>query len=355
MTTLLRAATVALAGFGFAAALHAQSPAVDPRNAELAREQQAQQKSQPLNNEPVWREIRSGIPQTTSLPGRETNILIQPQGQTWRALRNGQVSVYGGWLLVVVFLAICAFYWRKGTIPLHGAPTGRTIPRFTAVERMIHWTTAITFVTLALTGLVVTFGKNILLPLIGYTLFSWLATLSKTLHNFVGPLFSVCVILIFVTFVRSNLPQKGDGEWFRKAGGLFSGEHVPSHRFNGGEKMWFWGGVFLLGLVVSVSGLILNFPNFDQTRQTMQIANIVHLVAGLLFMAAALGHIYMGTLGVAGAFDAMRTGYVDETWAREHHAYWYDDMVARGRKAAAEPRPVPAIDPDATVIHRGAD
>jgi len=352
MTTLLRAASAAFAGLCFATALHAQSPAVNPKEADYAKQQAAQQQSQPLNNQPLWSEVRSGMPQTTSLPGRETNILIQPEGQTWRALRNGQVSVYGGWLLVVVFLAIAAFYWRRGPIPLHGAPTGRKIPRFSTVERMIHWTTAISFVVLAFSGLVVTFGKNILLPLIGYTLFSWLATISKTMHNLVGPLFVVCLVLIFVTFVRHNFPQKGDGEWFRKAGGLLSGEHVPSHRFNGGEKMWFWGGVFLLGLVVSISGLVLNFPNFDQTRQTMQIANIVHLAGSLLFMAAALGHIYMGTLGVDGAFDAMRTGYVDETWAREHHEYWYNDVAGRGRMAAA-PRAAPAIDPDATVIHRG--
>ena len=134
--------------------------------------------------------------------------------------------------------------------------------------------------------------------------------------------------LLFFTFVRDNFPKAHDFVWFKKLGGLVSGEHVPSDRFNGGEKVWFWGGVLFLGAVVSISGLILDFPNFNQTRQTMQIANVVHAVGAILFMLGAMGHIYMGTLGMAGAFDAMKTGYVDETWAKEHHEYWYNDVKA---------------------------
>ena len=337
MTTILRA-TAALAALGFAAALSAQSPAVNPAEADLAKQQAAQQQTQPLNNQPVWREVRSGLPQTTSLKGRETEILIQPQGQTWRALRNGQVTLWGGWLLVAMVLAIALFYWRRGTIPLSEPPTGRKVRRFSTGERVIHWATAVSFCLLAVTGLVVTFGKNILLPLVGYTLFSWIATLSKTLHNFVGPLFVVCTILMFIAFVRDNVWQRGDDVWIRKASGLFTrGGHVPSNRFNFGEKTWFWFGVTFLGLAVGASGLVLDFPNFDQTRSTMQIANIVHLAGALLFIVLSLGHIYMGTLGVEGAYDSMRTGYVDETWAKEHHEYWYDDMKAGKIRTDVEP------------------
>ena len=153
-----------------------------------------------------------------------------------RALRNGQASVYGGWLLVVVVLSIAAYYWRRGSIPLSEPPTGRKVRRFTTGERVIHWATAIAFVALAVSGLVILFGKNVLLPLIGYTLFSWLALLAKNLHNFVGPVFVVCTILMFLAFVRDNVWQQGDAEWIRKGGGLLKGEHVPSHRFNFGEK-----------------------------------------------------------------------------------------------------------------------
>lgn len=347
MRRMIARALFALGVFGWLAVAVAQSPAVDPKEAAAAKAQAAQQQVQPLNNQPVWSEVRSGARQYTSVQGRETDVLMQPQGQTWRALRNGQVSIYGGWLLVAVVLAIAAFYWFKGPIPVRGAPTGRTIRRFSPGQRIIHWATAASFVILAISGLVILFGKNLLLPLIGYTLFSWLAIIAKNLHNFVGPLFVVCTILMFVAYVRDNFPQKGDGAWLAKLGGFLSGEHVPSHKFNAGEKAWFWLGVGLLGVVVGASGLVLNFPNFDQTRATMQAANIIHLIGSSLFMAVGLGHIYLGTIGLKGAYDGMKTGYVDEAWAREHHEYWYNDVKAGN---------IPADGGDATrpALHRPA-
>ena len=324
---------IVCAGIAFA-----QSPAVNPVEADSAKQQQQRQITQPLNNQPVWSEVRTGAPQTTTVTGRETNVLIQPQGQTWRSLRNGEISVYAGWALVVMFLAIAAFYWRKGTLETHGVPTGRKIRRFTPWERIVHWSTAISFVILAVSGLVIVFGKNILLPLIGYTLFSWLAILAKNLHNFVGPLFIVCVVLLLGTFIKDNPPRAYDWQWIKRFGGLFSGSDVPSGRFNAGEKLWFWGGALFLGAIVGASGLVLDFPNFNQTRGTMQIANVVHLIGATLFMLGALGHIYMGTLGMRGAYDAMRFGYVDETWAKEHHEYWYNDIKA-GRIPAGDDPP----------------
>jgi formate dehydrogenase subunit gamma len=319
----------------------AQSPAINPVDRDYAKQQQQQQLTQPLNNQPLWSEVRSGSPQFTSLPGRETNILIQPEGQTWRALRNSQVSVYAGWALVVVVLAIAAFYFWKGTMQLHEPPTGRRIRRFTNWQMAIHWTTAYAFVTLAITGLIIVFGKNVLLPVLGYTLFSWLAILAKNLHNFVGPLFFVCILLLFVTFVRDNFWHRYDWTWIRHFGGLVTQRDVPSGKFNAGEKLWFWGGVLFSGLIVSASGFVLDFPNFDQTRNTMQIANIIHLIIASLFMLAALGHIYMGTLGMAGAYQAMSRGYVDETWAKEHHLYWYNDIKAGKIPTAPEDAPAP--------------
>jgi formate dehydrogenase subunit gamma len=200
--------------------------------------------------------------------------------------------------------------------------------RFTTWERTIHWTTAISFVLLAVSGLIILFGKNVLLPIFGYTLFSWLAILSKNVHNFVGPVFTVCLVLMFATFVRDNLWRRYDWAWLRRLGGMVSGQHVPSHRFNAGEKIMFWLMVLLVGGLVAGSGLVLDFPNFSQTRYTMQIANLVHLAASSAMMVIALGHIYLGTIGLVGSDDAMRTGYVDEAWAREHHEYWYNDVKA---------------------------
>ena len=162
----------------------------------------------------------------------------------------------------------------------------------------------------------------------GQTLFSWLATLSKTLHNFVGPVFVVACLLLFLTFVRDNWPKAVDLKWIAAGGGLFNDKHIPSERFNAGEKVWFWGGVMLLGIIVGGSGLVLNFPNFGQTRATMQLASLIHLGGSIIFMIGALGHIYMGTVGVAGAYQAMKNGSVDEAWAKEHHELWYEDIKA---------------------------
>jgi formate dehydrogenase subunit gamma len=323
----------------------AQAPALNPADAKAAEAQQQQQRVQPLNNKPVWDEVRSGTPKITQVQGRETNVLIQPEGQTWRALRNGQLSVYGGWAIVAVLLAITVFYIVKGAIPLHSPRTGNLIRRFTPWERTIHWITAYAFILLAVSGLIILFGKNLILPLIGYTLFSWLAVISKNLHNFIGPVFVACLVLIFLTFLRDNGWRAYDWIWVRKFGGLLSGRDVPSHKFNAGEKLWFWFGVLLLGTVVAASGLVLDFPNFDQTRQTMQIANVIHIAGASLFILMALGHIYMGTLGMVGAYDAMATGYVDETWAREHHEYWYNDIQSGRIPADVEvvpPAPRPA-------------
>jgi len=322
------AGAVVVAALLGAGAAGAQSPAVNPGEADSAKQQALRQQTQPLNNQPMWSEVRSGQKQYTSIQGRETDILMQPQGQTWRALRNSEVSVYGGWALVGILLLIGAFYWWRGPIELHEPYTGRKIRRFSDWERIVHWSTAGSFVVLAISGLIILFGKNLLLPVFGYTLFSWLATLAKNLHNFVGPLFVACVALLVLTFARKNLPQTGDLKWLLNFGGLLSDREVPSHKFNAGEKVWFWGGALLLGAVISVTGLVLDFPNFNQTRGTMQVSNIVHLIATTLFMMGAFAHIYIGTIGMRGAIDGMKTGYVDETWAKEHHEYWYNDIKA---------------------------
>jgi formate dehydrogenase subunit gamma len=198
----------------------------------------------------------------------------------------------------------------------------------------------ISFCVLGITGAIILFGKFVLLPVIGYTLFAWLTALAKNLHNFVAPLFIASLVVFILMYVKDNLPGKGDGAWLANGWKMFAGAHLPSGRFNAGEKVWFWAGVVILCLVVSVSGLILLFPNFDQVRATMQQASIVHSVAAVLVIALAIGHIYMGTIGVEGAYRNMRDGVTDETWAREHHQYWYEEVKsgAAAAKAGATPR-----------------
>lgn len=284
------------------------------------------------NNPPSWG-AASERPQYASVPGVDTNRLIQGAGREWRAFRNGPVTQYGGWLLVIVLAAIMVFYLVKGPIKLHGRPTGRLIERFNAVERAAHWTMAISFVLLALSGIIILWGKYIILPWLGYTGFSWLTIVAKNLHNFVGPLFIFALIVSFLIFVKDNMIRSYDIKWLTRLGGMFSkkGEEIPSGRFNGGEKAWFWGGMVLLGSIVSVTGLILDFPNWNQGRELMQQANVIHAIAAILFIAASFGHIYLGTIGMEGAYRSMREGYVDEEWAREHHALWYEE-VKQGRR-----------------------
>jgi formate dehydrogenase subunit gamma len=239
--------------------------------ADPAEEQATRQVQQPLNNAPVWREVRSGESHTTQVRGRETGVLIQASGETWRQIRNGPVTLVGGVLLIFVPIAIYLFYRKSGPIKVHEPLTGRKIERFTRWERIVHWSTAISFVILAITGILMLFGKHFLIPVIGYGAFSWLAAISKNLHNFVGPLFIFAVACMFFTYLRDNL----------------------------------W------------------------------IASIVHGVGALIFVLASFGHIYMGTIGTEGAYEAMRSGMVDETWAKEHHELWYREVKSgRGTRVA---------------------
>ena len=301
-----------------------------------AQQQQQRRLDQPGNNAPVWREVRKEGSQEnyTSIKGREANVLVQSAGNTWRQIRNGPVTFYGGWLVVIVTLALAAFYFAKGPLKLHEKPTGRMIERFSLAERWAHWTMAISFCVLGVTGLITLFGKHVLLPVIGYTLFAWLSALAKNLHNFVAPLFIASLVVFIVMFVKDNVYQKGDIGWLAKMWNMFvKGEHVPSWRFNMGEKVYFWAGVVGLCLALSVTGLILLFPNFDQVRSTMQLASIVHAVTAMLMIALALGHIYVGTIGVEGAYRNMADGVTDEAWAKEHHELWYNE-VKRGAKPA---------------------
>jgi formate dehydrogenase subunit gamma len=312
-----------------AAMLAVPAVAAAQKTDERAQQEAQRQVTQPYNNAPLWREVRSGTVDsytTTQVRGRETNVLINAEGEGWRQFRNGPVSLIGGAGIVVVALLIWAFYRWRGEIKLSEPPTGRMIQRFTEWERLNHWTVAISFVVLGISGLVTFFGKHVLLPVLGYTLFSWLAKIAITLHNFVGPVFFVSIIALFFTFVKKNGWRPYDFIWLKKGGGLVRGEHVSSGFFNAGEKLWFWGGLTFLGLIVSCSGFVLDFANFGQTRNIMQLANMVHGIGALLFVAGSFGHIYIGTIGMEGAYAAMRKGLVDESWAKEHHDLWYKDL-----------------------------
>jgi formate dehydrogenase subunit gamma len=187
---------------------------------ERAQAQVQKQQVQPLNNSPVWSDVATGNSFTTVTKGRETGVLINKSGETWRQMRNDWISYYGGWVVALVFLAIMAVYFVKGPVKLPEPRTGKLIERFTSAERLAHWTMAFSFVALAVTGLLLMFGKYVLASWLGLTINSWLAQLSILIHNFVGPLFAVSIIVFFIMYVKDNLPEKNDIEWLKKGGGL---------------------------------------------------------------------------------------------------------------------------------------
>jgi formate dehydrogenase subunit gamma len=277
----------------------------------------------------------------STLPGAEKGTLIQSftqypgsrlasAGEAWRQVRGRWILPYGGSLLLIVSLALAIFYWRRGALGQDHPDTGPLIERFTPLERAAHWTNAAAFVALATSGIVMAYGKFFLLPVLGGTLFGWLTYVLKNLHNFVGPLFAVSLLIVVLTFVKDNIAGLSDFRWLQSGGGLFGGRQVPSHRFNPAEKGLFWWGMTVPGLCIIGSGLVLDqlLPGLGETRSEMQIAHMIHAVGAMLMMTALLGHIYMGTIGMHGAYRAMRTGYVSAGWAHEHHQLWYEDVVA---------------------------
>ena len=312
---------------------------------------------QPGNNAPMWRQVGQGVTGYSSLPqsqAPEAGNLIQPfvqypgsrvtnAGEAWRQTRNDIIIPYGGSLLLIALGAIALFYWGKGSMRLHGQETGRQIERFTPFERSAHWANAIAFVVLAISGIFMAFGKYFILPVVGSSLFGWITYALKNAHNFAGPLFAVSLPIVFFTFLKDNWPRREDWAWMIRLGGMLGQHEVPSHRFNAGEKIVFWGGVFLLGAIVIGSGLVLDklIPGLVYERATMQVAHMIHGVGTILMMAMFMGHIYMGTIGMEGAYKAMRTGYVDETWAREHHELWAQDVANGKIPAHRSPLPQP--------------
>jgi len=363
MKTWFASLALSLSIFALPVAMAQQAPAAAP-NVEsvdiLNQNQMERTRDQPGNNAPTWRIVKEGRNNYSSLPAPEAGVLIQPKaqflgqsrattaGEAWRQYRNGPLTQIGGWLLILSIVAIAAVYFFKGKIRLKESRTGRLIERFTSLERIVHWTVAISFVTLAITGIIMLFGKYVLLPIFGYTLFGWLAYAGKNIHNFVGPVFTVSLIIFFILFVKDNLPDSTDIKWVRRLGGRGDKTPIRAGRFNIAQKLWFWGGVVVLGLVSSASGFVLDMivPGMQYDRGTMQIANIIHLISAVLFIAMSFGHIYIGTIGMEGAYEGMRNGYVDDTWAREHHGLWYEQIengeIPRVRTQEASPagRPV---------------
>jgi formate dehydrogenase subunit gamma len=303
----------------------------------------------------LWRALRyDSADITTQSRTPAATTLMQDGGMWWLQFREGPLLRIAVYLLGGTLLLLALFYLIRGRIRIHGEKTGRTIVRFKAIERFGHWLLASSFIVLGLTGLISLFGRKVLIPAFGHETFSSLAIISKWIHNNISWAFMIALVIIFIAWVVHNLPDKTDLRWLAKAGGLFGGEHPPAKKFNAGQKLIFWA-VILLGGSISLSGLSLLFPFefnlFSHTFSTlnalgvpgwvgagdlpyplspqeeMQYAQLWHALVSLILTAIIFAHIYLGSVGMEGAFDAMGKGEVEEQWAREHHSIWAQEVL----------------------------
>ena len=272
-----------------------------------------------------------------TIPDQKACTIEQPAGRDWRHFHEvtlrwiGAISILGMLALLVIF------YLVRGMVRLEAGRSGRVLVRFSTFERLVHWMTAACFILLAISGLNITFGRPLLLPLIGPDAFTAWSQWAKYAHNYLSFPFTLGVFTIFLMWIAWNIPNRGDVEWLKRGGGIVGHDHPPADRFNAGQKMIYWI-VVLGGTAVAVSGYILMFPFYGTNIADMQVAQIVHGVAALLFVAVMLAHIYIGTIGMEGAFEGMWDGTVDVNWAKEHHRVWLEKEMVEGHVTPPPPK-----------------
>lgn len=305
----------------------------------------------------LWRALRYGTANiSVSAGGEVATVLVQDGGMRWLLMRNGPVAEYTAYGLGGILALLVLFYLLRGKIRIDGEKTGRTVTRFKAVERFAHWVLAGSFILLGLTGLYSLFGRMVLIPLFGKETFASIALVSKWVHNNVSWAFMIALVVIFFMWVANNLPNRTDLKWLAMGGGIFKkGVHPPAKKFNAGQKLIFWS-VIVLGASISASGLSLLFPfempMFAATfakmnalgltemlgmeplrtvlapQEEMQLAQLWHTIVSCVLIVIIIAHIYIGSVGMEGAYDAMGSGEVEEQWAREHHSLWLDEIEA---------------------------
>jgi len=278
-----------------------------------------------------------------TIPDAKSYNIEQPAGRDWREFHQVTLRWIGGIAIVGMLAVLVLFYLVRGMVKIEHGRSGRTIVRFNAFERFTHWMTATCFIVLGITGLNITFGRPLLLPLIGPDAFSDWSQWAKYAHNYLSFPFTIGVVMILLMWVAGNIPNSVDVDWVKRGGGIVGDDHPPAYRFNAGQKMIYWI-VVLGGGGMAVSGYLLMFPFYATDITGMQWAQIVHGTVAVLFVAAMLAHIYIGTIGMEGAFEAMGTGEVDVNWAKEHHSLWLAEEQARTgpNQSQAQPHATPA-------------
>lgn len=301
-----------------AAPVSAQQPTTVNPSAQSVKEQQLLKELQKIQGR-------------STLPDTKTSILEQPAGRDWRQFHQVTLPWIGAIAVLGMLVVLVLFYLVRGMVRIENGRSGRTIVRFNAFERFVHWMTAGCFVVLAVTGLNVTFGKALLTPVFGPEAFAGWAQWAKYAHNYLSFPFTIGVVLMFLMWIAWNFPSGVDVQWIREGGGIVGSKHPPARRFNAGQKLIYWI-VVLGGGAAAITGYLLMFPFFYGTTVSgMQTAQMVHGIVGVLFIAIMLAHIYIGTIGMQGAFEAMGSGEVDVNWARQHHSLWLENEIRKGR------------------------
>jgi formate dehydrogenase subunit gamma len=274
-----------------------------------------------------------------TIPDTKSYVLEHPAGREWREFRMVTLKWIGGVAILGVLAVLLIFYLSRGTIPIEGGRSGRKIVRFNGFERFVHWLTASTFVVLGITGLNITFGRSLLLPWMGPQAFSTWSEWAKYAHNYLSFAFTLGVVLMFLMWIGKNFPTAADIEWLKRGGGIVGDDHPPAHKFNAGQKILYWL-IILGGTAMIISGFMLLFPfYYGLNVGDMQTAEVFHGVVAMLFVALIIGHIYIGTIGMEGAFEAMGEGTVDLNWAKGHHSLWVEEEMQGGSAKTASRQP----------------
>ena len=278
-----------------------------------------------------------------TIPDKMASSLIQPAGRDWRDFQRSKLPIIGGVAILGMLVLLAIFLMVRGRIRIEHGFSGRKILRFASFERFTHWMTASCFIVLALSGLNISFGRTLVLPLFGANAFSAMSTWAKYAHDFLAFPFMLGLIIMFMIWIKDNIPGRLDALWIREGGGILrNGKHPPARRFNAGQKGIFWI-VIIGGTLMSLSGWFLLFPYLPANVTALQFWTVIHAVIAMLFIAAMLAHIYIGTVGMEGAFEAMGTGEVDLNWAKEHHSLWVEEEQAKGKApSGTAPRAMPA-------------
>lgn len=274
-----------------------------------------------------------------TIPDQRSGVLEQPAGRDWRHFHGVTLRWIGGIAILGMLALLVVFYLWRGMVKLESGRSGRTIVRFNAAERFVHWMTATCFIILAISGLNITFGRPLLLPLIGPEAFTTWSEAAKYAHNYLSFPFTIGVVLICLMWLAGNIPNRVDVEWLKRGGGIVGHDHPPAYRFNAGQKAVYWI-VVIGGAAVAVSGYVLMFPFYVTDIAGMQTAQMVHATVSVLFIAVMLAHIYIGTIGMEGAFEAMGEGTVDVNWAKEHHSLWLQKELTKTKPGEAPQRPL---------------